>query len=287
MKHKQAYIKLASLRLAINYVLRNRSMTKLASEWTNPLIGAGVGMGLGYLLSPEKHKLLGTLGGGLLGGAAGYGFNKLRGNNKPSYDSDIVVNKDGSLSIPYYDYLRDDDGHIVFGEDNKPQRSLEPTFVNIPKKQVDILNNFGPDFINQFRKYTDITNFNDGKEPFVSWKDPNSPWDLGLTPKQQLELYYSGFGGNAGWNAPGYETVPYQNIAPIAGYGSMLGRAYPELSRLNDSHFYTDNNLNSLYDFFEQRSIPDLRDFGNPDSPWWQSNKEAVINLINSLPLAE
>lgn len=77
MKYKQAYIKLASLRLAINYVLRNRSMTKSASEWTNPLIGAGVGMGLGYLLSPEKHKLLGTLGGGLVGGVAGYGFNQL------------------------------------------------------------------------------------------------------------------------------------------------------------------------------------------------------------------
>lgn len=239
------------------------------------------------MLSPEKHKLLGTLGGGLLGGAAGYGFNKLRGNNNHSYDSDIVVNKDGSLSIPYYDYLRDDDGHIVFGEDHKPQRSLEPTFVNIPKKQVDILNNFGPDFINQFRKYTDITNFNDGKEPFVSWKDPNSPWDLGLTPKQQLELYYSGFGGNAGWNTPGYGTFSYQNRIPIAGYGSMLGMAYPELSRLNDLHFYTDNNLNSLYDFFEQRSLSDLRDFGNPDSPWWQNNKEAFINLINSLPLAE
>ena len=114
MKHEQAYIKLASLRLAINYVLRNRSMTKSASGWTNPLIGAGLGAGLGYLLSPEKHKLLGTLGGGLLGGAAGYGFDQwITPNNKQDAPEEVDINKqdildDSTKDIPT-DSIKDDE----------------------------------------------------------------------------------------------------------------------------------------------------------------------------------
>lgn len=77
--NKQALIKLASLRLAINYVIRARNEKRAAinSSIIAPLIGATVGGGAGYFLNPNKKtKLLTMLGGSLLGGGAGYGLGK-------------------------------------------------------------------------------------------------------------------------------------------------------------------------------------------------------------------
>lgn len=165
---------------AVNRVNYYRSIIKQADfkdfmsslgEYKNPLIGAGIGMGLGYLLSPENKKLLGTLGGGVLGGLGGWGFGKWFGSNGDTVDvsgkdkDTLKANPNPNMSVQSRSPAPESTVSKVTPEDNRYSKPLvhAPSFYlaynddgsiewnineekyTIPKSEVDALQAIYPD----------------------------------------------------------------------------------------------------------------------------------------------
>lgn len=164
----------------------NEFMSSLG-EYKNPLIGAGLGLGLGYLLSPEDNKLLGTLGGGLAGGLAGWGYDNWFGEK----------NKDTSYSAEYTDA----GDRSAAGTTNTPLKShfnadLSYTWITpegkevvIPKDDMYRIGLISQDIYLSPDKYLYTPEPTDAKTPVKQFMLRD---DINLEPEKRLVLIHGG-----------------------------------------------------------------------------------------------
>lgn len=265
---------------AVNRVRYYQSLIKQAdfndvmstlNEYKSPLIGAGLGMGLGYLLAPEKHKLLGALGGGLLGGLGGYGWDRWNIENqfKTLDDGSLVWTKPGKdiMGNPY--------SSITFSPDQLNYlKTLNPDVKKFISNKGELVNN-GPGHV-----FT-LSNF------------------FKLPKKEQYNLYFNGLANNTRIGddkytpeflaengiddayALAHSSYPTQALGSNrVSYLIGLGRTDPKLSYLLNPRWYLLDNLRNVGKKMIELNMY-LEDIGNPYSPKWLEVQDQ-FNEFNS-----
>ena len=247
---------------AVNLVNYYRGIVKQADsndfmsaikEYKNPLIGAGIGMGLGYLLSSENKKLLGTLGGGLLGGLGGYGYDKL-------------FNQPLKWRAKY----------------NEPKLGEHIFEVNIPSRAVTLLNNIDPEILKDMDANLRVHPMFRGTSDEHGWS-LNPDIFMTLSPEQQLSLIQSGSFNRMPQDTEFYNQVIVaggsDNIARQASRIANIGAGLPQYAFLRNPLFYKDKMdalkaLMSKYNLYRY-------DIGNSYSDTWRKAKKEFEALGN------